>query len=166
MIERVVGIDPGLKGALVLLVRGRISEAVAMPTTKGGTRTYLDPLKLRQTLLEMKPDHIVMELPLFLPGAAAQAQGTTGINWGMLYATVQLLGIPHTLVMPADWTRVIHTFCVKTKHSDNAKVKTKECFDRLYPETRWVKDGPIDACLIAFWWCWTQGLLVKYRTNK
>lgn len=162
-----VSIDPGIRGALVLLDRGAISKAYKMPILKEGDRSRIDVPSLLSCLQESRPEVCIIEKPQFRPEASAQSHGTTGINWGMVYGVILSLGIPVVQVDAVTWTKKIHSIDKRCQAIEDTKEKAKLIFDKLYPKG-WngkpvTHDGIIDATLIGFWWLWEQGLLSKYK---
>ena len=161
--NQVLAIDPGLRGALVLLEHGKIQTAKKMPTEAKADsdlgRGTVDAVALSLALQELQPGVCVLEKPQFRPGASAKGQGTTGINFGIIYGVLQVLNIPIVLVDAVTWTRAIHSLDPACEHMDEAKQKSLLVFRKLYPKSDVTHDGIIDAALIAFWYSWKNGKL-------
>lgn len=173
--DRVLGIDPGLSGAITLLVRGRIEKSLRMPTSKlEGSTVRVDPVCLSSCLKELAPDVVILERPLFYGDNHATSTGVTGINWGIVYACIQLQRIPIVEVYPNTWTALVHGMDKACMSIEDPKEKTQLVFKRMYPTHTFPKDivknkaslgGAMDAAMIAFWYCYDKGLLKIYAKN-
>jgi hypothetical protein len=162
---KILGADPGLRGALVLLEHGKIQTFKKMPIEAKASsplgRGTLDVGRLILALQELQPEVCVLEKPQFRPGSSAQGLGTCGLNFGLLYGCLQVLAIPIVLVDAVTWTRAIHSLDPACEHMDEAKQKSLLVFRKLYPKSDVTHDGIIDAALIAFWFSWINGKLSK-----
>lgn len=127
----VIGIDPGLTGALALLNHSAELLAVAdMPVMlrgsgEGAVKNQVNPSALAQILREWTAPfdknevHVFIELQRAMPavkptpgkGKGYQIlQGSSslfslGHTAGVVEATVAVLGFAHTIIAPADWKR-------------------------------------------------------------
>jgi hypothetical protein len=157
---RVLGVDPGIRGGLVLLESGKMNrKPEKLPVSKEGSSHRVDVFPLIRLLRELQPGVCVLEKPQGRPEAAVQSVLTTGINWGILYGILQAEDIPIVLVDAVTWTRAIHSLDKTCEHMDEAKQKSLLVFRKLYPKSDVTHDGIIDAALIAFWYSWKNGKL-------
>lgn len=176
----ILGLDPGHKGAGCLLHLGNPIVGFNLPTTslekafltprRWGKAIDVEKLHTLIKALPMKPETVVLEVPLSLPGLSNQSIATSFANWGMLYSVVMSLGIPVVLVNPADWVLGMHDkFCNDSGIEDN-KAKSLECYKKLWPRIpvqslgfKESNDGFIDAALLAFFLAWKRSWLETYK---
>jgi hypothetical protein len=179
MTEYVLGLDPGLRGAGVLLYKGNPIHAFELSKCKVSMAkinsdkplNLLSATLITQALQAMpyKPEIIVLEVPLALPGLGLVAIATAHTNWGILLATVKL-AYPDTkveLLLPITWTSAVWKRFCRDPINVKPKDKSRECYGRMWPagpdgrsKTK-ATEGSIDAALIAFFWMWKNGLLPK-----
>lgn len=141
---KVIGIDPGLTGALALLDDDGL-RVVDMPVV--GKRA--DAHEITDILTAWgHVDLVVLEEVSTRPGLSAAAVLTTGINWGIVAGVIAALERPCRLIRPQTWTKALEVGSDKDAHRAAAK--------RLYPNhadlfARKKDDGRADAALIAWW---------------
>lgn len=163
--SRVLGIDPGLNGALVFLINGKIEASFKMPTqkTESGNQIHLN--NLSELITTYAPEVCILEKTLPMPGLSLQSISTSAINWGKVYATVHMMGVPIVTVYPVSWTNAIHSIDKLTHKMDKPKQKSMHIYKKLYPQSNETHDGIVDATLIAFWWLWTSGTLASMKSK-
>lgn len=151
----IVGIDPGKHGAIACISPSY--GVIKIP------RVNWDPmpedLNLLVASLEMLLDpendstHIFVEKAQSFPGGGVAGMFNYGVHFGEILGIVRALNIPHTLVPPRMWTRVMH---VGTKDAEPKKRSLEAC-RRLFPDIKLTltdrakkpHDGAVDALLIA-----------------
>jgi hypothetical protein len=124
---RIVGIDPGMTGALAVVERDvgsklRVVTIIDMPVM-GGKRTEreVDDIALIKFLREMAPDHAFIERSQSMPDDGAMAAFKYGYVVGQIRACVRGCKVPFTLVAPVTWKN-FH----KIKKGDLVGVAVKE----------------------------------------
>lgn len=147
----VLGIDPGLSGALVWLSKNGLTFA-PMPLNEEGRICYES---IKEVIENSPPDHIYIER------AVAFGMGVTGaFNYGQDFNAIKigvgLTKIPFTLVEPGKWAKVMHQGIDKDM---KPKAKSIVAVKRLYPQLlKDIPKGPrsgkfdegiVDALLIA-----------------
>jgi crossover junction endodeoxyribonuclease RuvC len=105
---RVLGIDPGAKGALALLEDGRLVTVRDMPTRKhtlaGGTvKTRIDPVALAGIVQRMDPHAVYLEQVNSHSGEGAAGAFSFGRGVGVIEGVLGSLGLQATEVPPATW---------------------------------------------------------------
>lgn len=149
----VLGIDPGQKGAFVLLGEG-VFEYEFMPLNEDGSVNFL---KVNEILDSWMFDisHIYLERAF-----AAKMGRTSAFNYGRGFGTLECAvaysGHPVTYIEPAKWTKDIHA---GIKGSLKPKDKSAIALGRLHKgfktdleksiKNKAVREGVIDALLIA-----------------
>jgi hypothetical protein len=161
----ILGIDPGKKGAAVVVAEGNPVVAIEFSKllTEYPRHSNAKPFNLlnSEALKESfgkvitKETIAVIEIPLALPGLANQAIATTYANWGILLGVVSLL-VDETkiiLVEPKAWAIGMHQQFARHPFDPDNKKKSRECFDLLWPKAA-IKptEGSVDAALIAFYY--------------
>jgi len=152
----ILGVDPGLKGGLILLsMEGKIAGHLCMPLT-GKNKSYevpeLDTKKLRDYLeKERTITNIYCELPTSY-GMLSNSAFSYGYNFALLSKTLEGYTENVKYVQPHIWSKVLHEGQSKDL---KGKAKSKIVFDRLFAGHSFGKiakasfDGLMDAALIA-----------------
>jgi crossover junction endodeoxyribonuclease RuvC len=110
---RVLGIDPGGKGALALVgPHGTLDELYDMPTRKhtlaGGTvKTRIDATVLHYLIARMRPDAVFLEQVNSHSGEGAAGAFSFGRGVGVLEGVLGANGLQATEVPPATWKRLV-----------------------------------------------------------
>lgn len=155
----ILGIDPGLDGALVLLDDDgeQIALLADMPTTANGQgkRAVNGPLLadvVREALAASDVAgtrlEAVVEAVGARPGQGVTSMFSFGQSFGTLLGVLAALGVRHRLVTPAAWKR-------QAKLTGQDKDAARQLALRLWPERsgdfqRKGDVGRADASLIAF----------------
>lgn len=160
---RIVGVDCGLGGALVLLEDGQPTFRTTMPvveiekhskTSKSGKkikREYLEA-EIVRFLKAANPDHVVIERQSAMPGQGGTSMLSIGIGFGIIRGICAGLQLPFSLVQPVVWQRAV---LGSTTGGDKSKVLL--FCNRRWPKVSWIPsdrartphDGLCDAAVIA-----------------
>lgn len=142
---RVVGIDPGLTGALALVTKTGIVSA-KLPFVGG----ELDGDAVGRILREWQPDLIVLEQPFAKPPASMPRVLHMGINYGRLYERCLMHGARLLVVKPAEWSKGMGCPAKLDRKSIKAwRInRARELFPTL--ELTSGMDGHADAALMAW----------------
>ena len=153
---RILGIDPGAKGALALLVDGRLEEVVDMPTHQvtlaGGTvKTRVDGVALGRILAELRPEFAFLEQVGTHTGEGPMGAFSFGRSVGFLEGALGVLGLRATEVPPQSWKRLVG---VRKGPDGDTKTPARLKAALLYPAhehlfRRKKDDGRADAVLLA-----------------
>ncbi len=157
-----VGIDLGLDGALVALGSSGY-EIVPMPTLasgkgKGGRRLY-DVATLARVLaswreIAARELHVTAEqLSAFPSEMGANANFQRGMALGLLQGALAALEIPHALVRPQTWQKVMHAGTSGSDTKQRSIVAAQRLFPNLdlrrTPRCKILHHGIADALLLA-----------------
>jgi hypothetical protein len=171
---KIIGIDPGLKGGIAFLEDGLIVKLVKMPVTKLATKTkkkvkemtakekklhkakkpvfksktIVDSKAVYDSVLNFKPDLVVIEKPFYLGINSAVVVGTTAENVGRLYGVAEGLGHKILRVPANSWKGY---FDLEAEKEDSI-AKAEELFphvDLVPPRCREKSDGMAEALLLA-----------------
>lgn len=106
---RIIGIDPGATGAIVLLDNGQPIEWMAMPVMKIGTATRVNGAELADFLHQSTAtwivDHVYVEQVHAMPGQGVTSMFNFGHSCGTVMGALAALEMPHTLVTPQAWKK-------------------------------------------------------------
>ncbi len=122
----VLGIDPGLSGALALLDSDGLPELVDdLPIIRDCKLAWIDAARLQSTLLEAlhgRPCRAAVERVSSSPQQGVASAFTFGVGFGSILATVQTLRLPLELVTPAEWKRALGLSSDKRASLDKARL--------------------------------------------
>ena len=144
-----VGIDPGATGGVAVLSKDR-AEAIPMPTVAG----EIWILEIARLLKELSPGLVVLEKaqPMRKGG---RVQGVTsaftyGMGFGAIRGMLETLEIPHRLVTPQAWKKVVLAGTAKDKDAAiNFVRRAYPAIDLTPGRKRVPHDGMADAVCIA-----------------
>lgn len=161
---KIVGIDPGLSGAIALLGyqsnRVIVWDTPTLAVRMGkGQRTY-DAQSMVELLHKIKPDYAVLERQQAMvgfrknPATGAMEkvpQGVsstfkTGYGYGLWLGILIGLGIPHLVVSPQMWQKEMYQGAV-----GEGKARSMYVAGQLFPGVHILKSkhGRADAILLA-----------------
>lgn len=147
----IVGIDPGVSGAIVA-VRGReIVTCQDMPTVAVRGKNIVDAAGVVMVLevLAHQTEIAILEHVQGVQQAGATSAFTFGRGFGVIEGVLAGLGVRHELVRPQRWTKDLRVTRDKGDHRRAAM--------RLWPGSRDLfarakDDGRADAALLCHWW--------------
>ncbi len=102
---RVIGIDPGASGAIVVLEDDTPIEWTLMPTVKVGSASRVNASALADFICGSEVDHVYVELVGAMPGQGVTSMFNFGHSTGTVMGVLGALGVPHTLVTPQAWKK-------------------------------------------------------------
>ena len=102
---RVIGIDPGASGAIVLLENGEPIEWTEMPTVKIGSATRVNAAALTDFIASCCCEHIYVESVHSMPKQGVASSFNFGHSTGTVMGVLGAMGLPHTLVTPQAWKK-------------------------------------------------------------
>lgn len=153
----VVGIDPGLSGAVAVL-HGRevhVYDTPTIRTGRGARRAYnLQEMSriLHEVCGQYNPSAIAVERQQAMPGQGVTSTFSTGYGYGLWCGMVAACGVPMHTPRPVDWHRA-----VLRGMAGEGKQRSMLAAMALFPGlcltsprgTKPTKDGRADAALIA-----------------
>jgi crossover junction endodeoxyribonuclease RuvC len=151
---RVIGIDPGLSGAIAVINGTDSLMIIDMPTMtvtrNGKDKRQVSATELAQILKAAKSDecHVFVEKVSAMAGQGVTSVFSFGRSFGMIEGILAALQMPVTYVAPATWTKAVRRGAGK----DASRARAMELFPDNQAEFKRVKDdGRADAALIAHW---------------
>lgn len=124
----VYGIDPGLSGAIALMVNGELREIEDIPTRQEGTgkvKRRVDAAGLAAIVRDWRArfgvdsEQAVIERVASMPSQGVASVFSLGHTAGAVEATMLALGCPVAFVAPATWKRALG--CTADKASSQAR---------------------------------------------
>jgi crossover junction endodeoxyribonuclease RuvC len=150
----IIGIDPGLSGAIALLDPCKPTQLIDvfdMPIhtlARGGkTRRSLDPQALI-AIINRPLEHVFIEAAQAMPHQGVSSTFEFGRNFGIVIGVVATLEHPCTFVQAAKWKRSLQV----PKAKDAARARASQLFPSAAHYWKLVKhDGRAEASLIALY---------------
>jgi len=102
---RIIGIDPGASGAIVLLEHNEPIEWAEMPVMKVGSTTRVNASALADFIASCEPSHVFVESVHSMPKQGVASSFNFGHSTGTVMGVLGALEIPHTLVTPQAWKK-------------------------------------------------------------
>jgi hypothetical protein len=149
MMPFILGIDPGIKGALTLLgYDGKLNWCVDMPSDEQKIARILRDLEYGSVV------HCYIEDTITPRWQNVKAIRTTNINYGILRGMLEMVGIPYTVVNPRTWESQLF----KGLPRGEGKSRAYYVCGKLFPEIELCDedgelyyDGRADSALIAYY---------------
>jgi len=165
-VTSVIGLDPGLDGAGIVLVDGAAfrNRILAWPTLElkkvggGKKREYDEGAVFRwlRSVVAGGGAHVFLEKQQAMPGQGVTSMFSTGYGYGMLRGMLVALEVPWTLVTAKAWQKVL---LAGMPHVEGKKASSQAHIvcSRLWPgldlrateRSRTPHSGICDALLIA-----------------
>jgi hypothetical protein len=154
MADIVIGIDPGVSGAVAALAgSGRVVAVDDTPTVwarpgRSRRRAY-DVAAMRALLARHVVDgalvHAVVEHQQAMPRQGVTSMFSTGFGYGLWVGLLAGLGVPHTVVAPRKWQIAM------LAGRGDPKARALLAASRLFPELAVprFRHGRADALLLA-----------------
>ncbi|MCC2632160.1 MAG: crossover junction endodeoxyribonuclease [Ramlibacter sp.] len=111
MKQRLIGIDPGCSGAVVVLAPdGTVADSLLMPTLKTGKSSRVNGAALAYFLkkhgqYDLSGTHAYLEQVHAMPKQGVTSVFTFGHAAGVVEGLLQGIGIAYTLVPPQTWKK-------------------------------------------------------------
>ena len=109
---KILGIDPGLSGALAIveMINGVpvLVDPIDMPSTGTGAKARVDIIAAAEWIAKHAPSLCFLERGQAMPAQGASSGFSYGRAVGAIEAAVALCQIPLTIVEPSVWKRKLH----------------------------------------------------------
>jgi crossover junction endodeoxyribonuclease RuvC len=149
----VIGIDPGINGAIAIFHDGVLLSIVDMPTVEVASgksmKRHISAALLRDILDGYPHLHVVIEKVGAMPGQGVTSMFNFGRSAGIIEGVVAGLKLSSTYVTPNMWTK----FVGRAAGKDASRMRAMELFPTRFELFKRAKDdGRADAALIAYWY--------------
>jgi len=156
----IIGIDPGITGAISILENKKILEVYDTPTMIDGKKNkkQINSAQVTNIIKERLKDGkeviVVVEHVNAMPGQGVTSMFNFGQSFGVIKGICAALGLPIYFVRPTKWKK--HFNLIKT-NKDASRTKVIEAYPEISSKLHRKKDSNrADAILIALYFNDTQ----------
>ena len=156
----IIGIDPGISGAISVVENKKILEVYDTPTMIDGKKNkrQINSAQvtniIKERLNKDKEVVVVVEHVNAMPGQGVTSMFNFGQSFGVIKGICAALSLPIYFVRPTKWKK--HFNLIKT-HKDASRTKVIEVYPELSNKLHRKKDANrADAILIALYFNDTQ----------
>jgi len=151
----IIGIDPGISGAICFFKEGQVKEIIDMPTMAEGKKNkrqingpqIYNEIFLRINKLPKKDIIVVIEQVSAMPGQGVTSMFNFGQSFGVLKGICSAMQLSMYFVRPVKWKKYFGL--IKTE-KDASRTKVIEIFPYISSQLSRKKDSnKADAVLIA-----------------
>ena len=157
---RIIGIDPGLSGAIAILDEKKVVSIFDMPVMSEGKKNkrQLNSAQLVSILKEHKNSNdemvVVVEQVNAMPGQGVTSMFNFGQSFGAIKGICAALNLPIFFVRPSKWKK---HFELINSSKDASRTKVIEMYPSLSNQLTRKKDvNKTDAILIARYYAETK----------
>ena len=150
---KIIGIDPGLSGAIAILENNRVLNIFEIPVMSEGKKNkrQLNSAQLvkllRDNISNNEEVSVVVEQVNAMPGQGVTSMFNFGQTFGAIKGICASLGLPIFFVRPSKWKK---HFELINSSKDSSRTKAIEMYPSLSNELAKKKDvNKSDAILIA-----------------
>ncbi len=150
---RVIGIDPGLSGAIAILEDNKVLQIFDMPVMAEGKKNkrQLNSAQLvniiKENTQESEEKAVVVEQVNAMPGQGVTSMFNFGQTFGAIKGICAALNLPIFFVRPTKWKKY---FELINSSKDSSRTKAIEMYPSLSNQLSKKKDvNKSDAILIA-----------------
>ena len=150
---RIIGIDPGLSGAIAILDDNKIIELFDMPVMPDGKKnkrqlnSALLVKLIKDNIKNLENTVMIVEQVNAMPGQGVTSMFNFGQTFGAIKGICAALGLPIFFVRPAKWKK---HFELINSSKDASRTKAIEMYPYISEQLAKKKDvNKADAILIA-----------------
>ena len=151
----IIGIDPGISGAICFMKDGKIIDVIEMPSMAEGKKNkkqvngsqIFNEISSQIKTYEKKNIKVVIEQVSAMPGQGVTSMFNFGQSFGILKGICSAMQLPIYFVRPAKWKKY---FNLINSEKDASRTKAIEIFPYFSSNLAKKKDSnKADAILIA-----------------
>jgi len=157
---RIIGIDPGLSGAIAILEDNKIKELFDMPVMPDGKKnkrqlnSALLVKLIKDSIKNLEDTVMVVEQVNAMPGQGVTSMFNFGQTFGAIKGICAAMGLPIFFVRPAKWKK---HFELINSSKDASRTKAIEMYPSISQQLSKKKDvNKSDAILIARYYSETR----------
>ncbi len=151
----IIGIDPGIAGAICFFSEGNVIDVIDMPTMAEGKknkrqvngRQIFNEIKSIKNKFSNQEISVVVEQVSAMPGQGVTSMFNFGQSFGVIKGICSAMELPIYYVRPAKWKKY---FNLINSEKDASRTKVIEMFPKISHKLSKKKDNnKADAILIA-----------------
>ena len=151
----IIGIDPGINGAICFFENGQVKDVLEMPTMAEGKKNkkqvngsqIFNEISNRIIKIEKQDIKVVIEKVSAMPGQGVTSMFNFGQSFGILKGICSAMQLPIYFVRPAKWKKY---FNLLNSEKDASRTRAIEIFPYFSSQLSKKKDSnKADAMLIA-----------------
>ena len=153
----IIGIDPGIAGAICFFSNGDVIDVIDMPTMAEGKknkkqvngRQIFNEIKSIKSKFLNENISVVVEQVSAMPGQGVTSMFNFGQSFGLIKGICSAMELPIYYVRPAKWKKY---FSLINSEKDASRTKVIEMFPNISHKLSRKKDNnKADAILIALY---------------
>ena len=153
----IIGIDPGIAGAICFFSNGNVIDVIDMPSMAEGKknkkqvngRQIFNEIKLIKNKFSDENICVVVEQVSAMPGQGVTSMFNFGQSFGVIKGICSAMELPIFYVRPAKWKKY---FNLINSEKDASRTKAIEMFPNISQKLSRKKDNnKADAILIAYY---------------
>ena len=158
----IIGIDPGISGAICFFENGEIKDVIDMPSMAEGKKNkkqingsqLFNELEIRVKDFQKKNIAVVVERVSAMPGQGVTSMFNFGQSYGVIKGICSAMQLPIYFISPSKWKKYYNL--IKTS-KDASRAKVIEIFPYISSKLQKKKDSnKAEAILIASFFNNTQ----------
>ena len=151
----IIGIDPGISGAICFFENGEVKEIIDMPTMAEGKKNkrqingsqIYNEISMRINQIPKKEIYVIIEQVSAMPGQGVTSMFNFGQSFGVIKGICSAMQLATYFVRPAKWKKYFNL--IKTE-KDASRTKVIEIFPYISSNLSKKKDSnKADAVLLA-----------------
>ena len=157
---KIIGIDPGLSGAIAILEKNKVLKIFDIPVMSEGKKnkrqlnSALLVSLLRENIIENEDVAVVVEQVNAMPGQGVTSMFNFGQTFGAIKGVCAALNLSIFFVRPSKWKK---HFDLINSSKDSSRTKAIEMYPKLSNQLAKKKDvNKSDAILIARYYSETR----------
>jgi len=121
---KIISVDPGKTGALVVIDNGYLTNHIKMPVTKMGSKTRPSAQAIAEFFYVHNPDRIILEQVGASPLMGSAGAFSFGYSFGVVVGVVAGVQVPCHFITPQKW-KTFHGLIGKPKDASRLLVIEK-----------------------------------------
>ena len=151
----IIGIDPGISGAVCFFKDGKIIDVIDMPSMSEGKKNkkqvngnqLFNEINFRLNEISKDETCVVVEHVTAMPGQGVTSMFNFGQSFGVIKGICSAMQLPIHFIRPTKWKKY---FNLINTSKDASRTRAIEIFPKISDELKRKKDSnKADAILIA-----------------
>ena len=151
----IIGIDPGISGAICFFSDGKIIDVIEMPTMTEGKKNkkqvngnqLFNEIKSHLSTTDQEEACVVVEHVTAMPGQGVTSMFNFGQSFGVIKGICSAMQLPIHFIRPTKWKKY---FNLINTSKDASRSRAIEIFQKISEKLKRKKDSnKADAILIA-----------------